>query len=90
MTSTKLRIAVLAAAVLAPVTIATKAAEAPSEGHRTGLTAKITLRDGTIRTATLDGLGCTAAICSRTVVKGNGGLIHAWLDSLAAIQTPRC
>lgn len=52
------------------------------------LTARITLSDGSIRTATLEGVGCSTSICSRVVIKGKaGGIpITTRLDSIAAIQ----
>ena len=79
-------IAFLVVAVLAPVTVATQVGEEPPGPHATRLRTKITRRDGTVRTATLDGVGCTVSICSRTLIKGNGGLVRAGLDSLAAIR----
>jgi hypothetical protein len=53
-----------------------------------GLTAKITMADGTTRTATFEGVGCSASICSRVVIKGktNGTPVTTRLDSLAAIR----
>lgn len=60
-----------------------------SEGHRSGLTVRIVMADGTRRTARLDGVGCSASICSRTAIEGKSGNeapVKAWLDSLAAIR----
>lgn len=54
-----------------------------------GLTAKITMRDGTTRTATFEGVGCTASICSRVAIKGNkadGTPVTTRLDSIASIR----
>ena len=45
-----------------------------------GQTAKITLADGTTRTARLEGVGCSASICSRTAIDGTP------LGSIAAIK----
>lgn len=59
------------------------------QGHLTGLTARITMRDGEVRTVKLDGVGCAKAICSRTAIKGRVGddtEVRTWLDSLAAIR----
>jgi hypothetical protein len=58
-------------------------------GHGSGLTAKITLPDGTIRMARVEGLGCSANICSRVAIKGKAGddsLATFRLDSIAAIR----
>jgi len=60
-----------------------------AQGHLSGLTARITLPDGTIRMAKVEGLGCSAAICSRVVIKGKAdddSLVTIWLDSIAAIR----
>jgi hypothetical protein len=60
-----------------------------SERHASGLTARIALLDGTYRTVTLDGFGCTAAICSRVFVEGradDGSAARIWIDSLSAIR----
>ena len=58
------------------------------EGHLSRLLARITMRDGTVRSVTLAGVGCQAAICSRTAIKGRAGEseVRTWLDSLAAIR----
>jgi len=41
------------------------------QAHAAGLTAKITLPDGTTRVARLEGVGCNNAICSRVAIKGS-------------------
>ncbi len=53
-----------------------------------GLTARITMSDGTIRTATFEGVGCSSSICSRIAIKGkaNGTPVTTRLDSIAAIR----
>jgi hypothetical protein len=53
-----------------------------------GLTARITMSDGTTRTATFEGVGCSASICSRVAIKGraNGTPVTIRLDSIAAIR----
>src|SRR6516225_7258751 len=59
------------------------------ERHASGLTARIALPDGTYRTVTLDGFGCTAAICSRVFVEGrtdDGSVAKIWIDGLSAIR----
>jgi len=60
-----------------------------SAGHLSGLTAKITLPDGSIRMAKIEGMGCSVSLCSRVAIKGraNGGsLTTFWLDRIAAIR----
>lgn len=57
--------------------------------HKSRLTAKITLPDGTIRMAKIEGLGCSASICSRVAIKAKAdgdSLATFWLDSIAAIR----
>jgi hypothetical protein len=59
------------------------------ERHASGLTARIAIPDGTYRTVTLDGFGCTAAICSRVFVEGrtdDGSVAKVWIDGLSAIR----
>ena len=84
-----LRIISLAVAALSPVTFAVRGASVPSHGHLTGLTVRITMADGTSRTATLEGVGCSASICSRSAIKSKSDdaeLVNTWLDSIAAIR----
>jgi hypothetical protein len=60
-----------------------------AERHASSLPARITLPDGTYRTATLDGVGCTAAICSRVFVEArtdDGSVSRIWIDRLSAIR----
>jgi hypothetical protein len=59
-------------------------------GHRhlTDLTAGITTADGSKRTVQLEGVGCTASVCSRTAIRGrdqSGALVDVWLDSIRTI-----
>ena len=61
----------------------------PGEGHLAGLTARITLLDGTTKTAKLEGLGCTTSICSRVLIKGkesSGSEVKVWLDGISQIR----
>ncbi len=82
----------MAVALLFPMTFAMRGASEPSgvrQGHLSGLTARITMADGTSRTARLEGVGCSASICSRTTIKGKGesdSLVTSRLDSLSAIR----
>jgi hypothetical protein len=92
MKNTTLRIISLAVALLSPVTFAVRGASEPPEdrqGHVSGLTARITMADGTSRMAKLEGMGCSASIRSRTVIKSKAeseSLVKTWLDSIAAIR----
>ena len=54
------------------------------QGHRSHLRAKITLADGTARTVTLQGVGCTASMCSRVAVRDMKARV--WLDGLASVS----
>ena len=57
--------------------------------HASGLMARVTLPNGTHRTVTLDGFGCSAAICSRVFVEGrtdDGSAAKIWIDRLSAIR----
>jgi|HubBroStandDraft_4_1064222.scaffolds.fasta_scaffold328419_2 hypothetical protein len=92
MKTTWVRVIFLTAALLSPFTFRVRAArESPDsgQGHLSGMTARITRRDGTIRIARIQGVGCTASICSRTLIKGKAdreSAVTAWLDSISAIQ----
>jgi hypothetical protein len=93
------RIGSIAACLLAAIPFTTNGASAPSpaidldqqsaRGHLSGLTARITMRDGGTRTVKLEGVGCPQSICSRTAIKAKNqsdSLVRTWFDSLAAIQ----
>lgn len=61
---------------------------APVRGEGS-ISVRVTMSDGTIRAAQLNGLGCAASICSRVVIKGviEGASFMAFrLDSIAAIK----
>jgi hypothetical protein len=86
MKSTALRITCIAALLLIPAAFAT---QEDRQGHLSGLKARITLADGTIRTATIEGLGCSEAICSRVAIRctaDDDSLVSFWLDGIAAIK----
>lgn len=95
MRTTIFRTVCLAVGLLGPVAVSTISGSSPSavaddgQGHSTGLLARVTMRDATVRTVKLDGVGCTKAICSRTAIKGIGGNaseVREWFDSLSAIR----
>jgi hypothetical protein len=82
----------LAAVLLSPATFFLRGASEPfkdRQGHLSGLTARITMADGTSRMAKLEGMGCSASICSRTAIKSRAdseSIVKTWLDSIAAIR----
>jgi hypothetical protein len=55
------------------------------QGHRSSLRAKVTMADGTARSITIQGVGCTISMCSRVRARD----IQAdsvWLDGLASVR----
>jgi hypothetical protein len=87
MKTTLVRVSCIVTLLLIPAAFAMK--PEGGQGHLSGLTARITLPDGTIRMARVEGLGCSAAICSRVAIKGKtegDSLVTFWLDSIAAIK----
>jgi hypothetical protein len=87
-----LRIGYIAIGLLAPVAFTMRGASAPpavEQGHLSGMTAKITLPDGATRSVKLEGVGCSASLCSRTAIKGKGehdSIVRTWFDTIAAIR----
>ena len=55
------------------------------QGHRSSLRAPVTLANGTARTVTLEGIGCTAAMCSR-VRALDSNAESVWLDGLTSVR----
>jgi hypothetical protein len=53
--------------------------------HRSALPVTLTLADGTERTATLQGVGCTDAMCSRVRAQDSRS-DSIWLDGLAGVR----
>ena len=85
-----LRIGCVAMILLIPA-FRTGAANLPSqvEGHRSGLTARVTAADGTSRTVTLEGVGCTQSMCSRVFIRSksaSGAPLQTWLDSVDSVK----
>ena len=82
------RISGIAAAVLAGGTAfgaVRNVAPDDLQGHRSSLRATVTLVDGGARTVTLEGVGCTVAMCSRVrVVDTNVETV--WLDGLSSVH----
>ena len=84
------RIGCLTVALIPALTIG-GASEPPAEntqGHRSGLAAKVVSSDGTSRTVKLQGVGCSESICSRVFIRSkgeDGAPQKTWLDSIASI-----
>jgi hypothetical protein len=80
-------VGVLTGVVLLSGTIAIPAWPQSSDlaGHRTSLSATVTMTDGTFRTITLEGVGCAQAMCSRVRIRPveQDGV---WLDQLASVD----
>jgi hypothetical protein len=92
MKTTWIRVIFLTAALLSPFTFVVRAARESwdsRQGHLSGLTARITQRDGITRVVRIEGVGCSASICSRTLIKGKTdpeSVVKTWLDSISVIQ----
>ena len=60
------------------------------KGHRSSLTAKLTLLNGNSRMVTVEGVGCTAGMCSRVSLNsgklGDPVVSRTWLDGISAIK----
>jgi hypothetical protein len=81
----KLRIVVVSLGLILSLSFAMDAAE----HHASARMARVTLPNGTYRTVTLDGFGCSAAICSKVFVEGrtsDGSAAKIWIDGLSAIR----
>jgi hypothetical protein len=82
---TLIRWSFLAALLLSPAAFTTRVAS----GQSAGLRAKITLLDGATHTMKFEGVGCSASICSRTVLKGrsdHSAMVTTPFDTIATIQ----
>jgi hypothetical protein len=55
------------------------------QDHQSSLHARIMMADGTARTITLVGVGCTESICSRVAVRCMKA-DSVWLDGLASVR----
>jgi hypothetical protein len=53
--------------------------------HRSSLRARVTMVDGSTRSITLHGVGCTDSICSRVRAKDTAS-DDVWLDGLASVR----
>jgi hypothetical protein len=89
MKTTAVRLSCIVTLLLIPAAFASAPDPEGRQGHLSGLMARITLPDGRIRMAKVEGLGCSAAICSRVAIKGRAdgdSLVRFWLDGIAAIR----
>ncbi len=62
------------------------------DNHLPGFTARIAFPNGAIRTAEIQGVGCSATICSRVFINAKESSplpVKIWLDSIAAIKDVR-
>jgi hypothetical protein len=88
----RLRMSFMALALLTPIGFTMRGASRlpqVEEGHVSGLTAKITMPSGFTRTVKIEGVGCTASLCSRTAIRGkveHGSIAKTWFDMIAAIK----
>ena len=55
------------------------------EGHRSSLKANVTMQDGSIRSVTLQGVGCASSMCSRVRARSTEA-DKVWLDGLASVS----
>jgi hypothetical protein len=84
--NTLMRRSFLAALLLSPAAFTTRMA---SGQPPSGLTARITLLDGATHTMKFEGVGCSASMCSRTVLKGRSdrdAMVSTPFDSIATIK----
>jgi hypothetical protein len=73
MQSATFRVVCLASALASSAAFAIPGASSPAEAapqSSARFTARITMADGRSRVGTLEGIGCSASICSRTGLKG--------------------
>ena len=60
-----------------------------AQGHLHGLSALVTMRDGTVHQARIEGVGCTQSICSRTAIVDRtdaNTVVRIWFDAIAEIR----
>ena len=84
-----LSVALVCSAAWAMTTLGAEGVGRSSPSHLTRLSVKITAKDGRTRIIKLEGVGCTASICSRTMMKAKAEqdvLAKLWLDGITAIR----
>jgi hypothetical protein len=88
MKQTRISILFIAPVLLSVVGLTTGGKEAGQQ-HSSGLMARVTLRDGTVREGRIEGVGCSWQICSRTLIRvrtDSRSNVRVWLDSIAAVR----
>ena len=83
-----LRIGIMAGAALAAGTAfggVQNVEPADFQGHHSSLHATVTLTDGSVRTVTIQGIGCTTAMCSRVRALDRNAE-SVWLDGLTSVH----
>ncbi len=75
----------VAVACVAPGRGVTSVAPHDDPAHKSSLSAILTMTDGTIRTVTLQGVGCPIGMCSRVRAKDLNAN-DLWLDGLASVS----
>ena len=81
---------ILTVTILIVVVGARWALPAESKAGRSSIVARMTLANGSSRTVTLEGVGCSEAICSRVAIRGkargDSRATRTWLDTIATIK----
>jgi hypothetical protein len=79
-------------ALMALIVVGVGLSAVPGEA-KTGpgpIVARMTLTDGSSRTVTLEGVGCSETMCSRVAVRskadGDSRVTRTWLDAIATIK----
>jgi len=76
--------------VLIVVAGARWAVPAESKAGQSSIVARMTLANGSSRTVTLEGVGCSEAICSRVAIRGiasgDSRATRTWLDTITTIK----
>ena len=76
---------IVAVACLAPSRGVAGITPHDDKGHRSALRATVTMTDGTTRAITLQGVGCSIAVCSRVRARDSKA-DDVWLDGLSAVR----
>ena len=91
---TTLRISCIAMILMLPAFNRGGSAKEPerdnAQGHRSGMTARLTSADGSSRMVKLEGVGCNESMCSRVFLRSTGEQgqpLRTWFDSVASIRT---
>jgi hypothetical protein len=81
---------ILTVTVLIVVVGARWAVPVESKAGQSSIVARMTLANGSSRTVTLEGVGCSKAMCSRVAIQGKASgdsrVTRTWLDTIATIK----